>query len=578
MAAKDRRSDKRFSKVFCSVPSRAREVLATDPFPPQAVPDVRPIDPPETGWVAVERHVARGPTVTVEPPSALRPSAALASVGGWNRTVTAALVALAAGASLLTGYGVLSGQSRLAVLPLVAVVGITLAVVACTRFSWFVLLLLTIRSTTDALKLSASDAGTSAANTVAARGADPSSIIGVMFLVLGLLWLAATFYDRRPIRVSVVTTMLVGFLLAGALSVLGSDHLQASALQLARLMSAVLMFVVLERLITDRAMLKRVLIACFAALIIPLGYTIFGMATGQASSEVKGGFTRLTGTFTQSNDYARFLTILLLLGVAVLPYVSRRVKPYLRGLLVLTGVFLLLTLTLGAIGAAFAGVVLIALIQRRAALVGLLGAAALGAVVVVPGLLGRITDSTASADLGGGPTGNSLSWRLDFWASLLELNKDNPITGIGLNATQYFTSSAKQPHNDYLSAYIETGVLGLLMYVGLIVAMLVVTGRAVLQTQRDTLEWGVSVGAVVCVGVFAVMSVAANVIQNSANFWYVLAITACASAASRFSTRDDGDTRAGAGPDDGKPLGGTPPVQPPERALAQGHERGDAPN
>jgi len=492
--------------------------------------------------------------------------------------VTAVLLALAVGASLLSGYGVVSGQNRLAVLPVVAVVGIALAVVAFTRFSWFVLLLLTIRSSTDALKVSASDAGTSAANTVSERGPDPSSIIGVLFLVLALLWLAATFYEGKPIRASIVTTMILGYVAAGALSVVGSNHVQASALQLARLMSGVLMFVVLERLITDRAMLKRVLIACFAALIIPLGYTLFGLVTGQASGEVKGGFTRLTGTFTQSNDYARFLTLLLLLGVAVLPYVSRRVKPFLLGLLALSGVFLLLTLTLGAIGAAFAGIAVIALIQRRAALIGLLGAVAMGALIIVPGLIGRITDTAAASEIGGGPTGNSLSWRLDFWASLLTINKDNPITGVGLNATQYFTSSAKQPHNDYLSAYIETGVVGLLMYVGLIVAMLVVAGRAVLRTQRDTLEWGVAVGAVVCVGVYAVMSVAANVIQSSANLWYLLAITACASAAGRFGGRD-GEAGDDAGSDEGQARSGNPLApQSPGRARAKRYEPSHAPN
>ena len=467
--------------------------------------------------------------------------------------MTLALVGLALGAALLSGYGLLSDQKRLAVLPAVAIVGLALAVVGFTRFSWFVLLLLAIRSTTDALKLSPSDAGTSAANTVTNRGVDPSSLIGVLFLVLAVLWLAASFYDRKPVRGSIVTVMLLGYVAAGALSVLSSSDMQASALQLARLVSGALMFIVLERLITDHAMLKRVLVACFAALLIPFGYTLFGLATGQGSEEVKGGFTRLTGTFTQSNDYARFLTFLLLLGVAVWPYVGRRVKPFLLGVLVLAGAFLLLTLTLGAIGAACAGVVAIALIQRRAALVALLGAAGIGALIVVPGLIGRITDSAASAEVGGGPTGNSLSWRLEFWASLLPINKDNPITGVGLNATQYFTDSAKQPHNDYLSAYIETGVIGLLMYVGLVVAMLVVTGRAVLRTERDTLEWGVAVGALACVGVFAVMSVAANVIQSSANFWYVLAITACASAASTFGRRRDDASRAGAdaGADEG---------------------------
>lgn len=482
--------------------------------------------------------------MTAELPAALGRSSSASLDPVWNRTVTTGLVALAVVASVTSGYGIISGSSRLAVLPLVAVVAIALVFVAVTRFSWFVLLLLVIRASTDVLKLSGSDAGTTASNTVSARGLDPSSIIGVLFLVFALLWLAASFYAQGSRSFSSVSTMLVLLLAAGAFSVLGSNHVQASVLQLARLTSAVMMYLVLERLIVDRKMLHRVLAACFAALVVPLGYTVVGLLTGDASAEVKGGFTRLTGTFTQSNDYARFLTFLLLLGVAVLPYVSRRSTRLLAPLLAVAGVFLLMTLTLGAIGAAAVGIALIALLQRRFGLLGLLVLAGVGALVVAPGLLGRLTESTASSQLGGGATGNSLSWRLGYWASLLTVNEKNPITGVGLNATQYYTDSAKQPHNDYLQAYVETGIVGLLVYVGLIVAMLAVTARAVRRTRHRTLERGVAVGALVVVVVFAVMSVAANVIQSLANFWYVLAIVACASAAGSLAVRrvpDDTD-------------------------------------
>ncbi|QKE85800.1 O-antigen ligase family protein [Arthrobacter sp. NEB 688] len=490
--------------------------------------------------------------MTVELPVALRRPSAASLEPTWNRTVTTGLVALAVVASVTSGYGILTGSSRLAVLPLAAVVGLALVFVAATRFSWFILLLLAIRAGTDALKLSGSDAGSTASNTVSARGLDPSSIIGVLFLVFALLWLAASFYAHGSRNFSSVSTMLVALLAAGAFSVLGSSHVQASVLQLARLTSAVMMYLVLERLIVDRRMLRRVLAACFVSLVVPLGYTVVGLLTGDASAEVKGGFTRLTGTFTQSNDYARYLCFLVLLGVAVLPYVSRSSKRLLAPLLAVAGVFLLMTLTLGAIGATAAGMVLIALLQRRYGLLGLLVVAGIGAVVLAPGLLGRLTESTTGSELGGGATGNSLSWRLGYWASLLTINKNNPITGIGLNATQYYTESAKQPHNDYLQAYVETGIVGLLAYLGLIVAMLVVTARAVRRTQRGTLEWGVAGGALVCVVMFAVMSVAANVIQSVAIFWYVLAITACASAAGSLAARE---SRSGVGPAAGTTAG-----------------------
>lgn len=466
-----------------------------------------------------------------------------------NRAATAVIFLVAVCGALVFGIGYTSGEKRLAVLPIMAVLGIALAVIACTRFAWFIVLLLAVRPSTDILKFSASDAGTSAANTVANRGADPSSLIGLAFLILAILWLAATLRGTHALRASGVTLMLLAFTATGALSVLGSSHVQASALQLARLVSGVFMFVVLEQLITNRATMKRVLIACYAGLVLTMGYTVFELATGGGSEEVKGDFTRLTGTFTQSNDYARYLSFLILLGVALYPYVSRRTKPYLLPVLIVAGVFLIMTLTLGAIGATLLGCFIIALIQRRAALVGLLGVASIAAFTLTPGLIGRITTSTTASQLGGDATGNSVSWRLEFWASLLTINKDNPITGVGLNATQYFTPSAKQPHSDYISAYVETGTVGLIFYVGLLAALIVTTGRAVLRTERNTAEWGVAVGAMVVVIAFAIMSAAANVIQSLANFWLVLAIVACALAAGRSEQLEWGGHITPASPD-----------------------------
>lgn len=454
-----------------------------------------------------------------------------------NRVATGMLIAAAVAGSLLSGVGIVSGQKRLAVLPILAVIGVALAIVALTRFDRFVLLLLAVRPSTDILKFSASDAGTSAANTVSDRGADPSSLIGVAFLVLAILWLAAILWSRRGLKPSSVTVMLVAFTMAGALSVIGSSHTQASALQLVRLAAAIAMFVVLEQLITTRAMMKRVLVALFAGLAVTVCYTLLVLAVG-GGEEVKGDFARLTGPFTQSNDYARFLAFLVLVGVAVFPYVSRRLKAALLAVLAVASVFLVMTLTLGAIGATLAGCLVIALIQRRTALVGLLGVASMVALTVTPGLLGRISTSTAASEVGGEATGNSVSWRLEFWASLLGINKDNPVTGIGLNTTQYFTPSAKQPHSDFLSAYVETGLLGFLIYVLLIIALFATTARAVLRTQRGTLEWGVAVGSLAVVAAFTLMSVAANVMQSLVNFWYVLAIVACGLAAGRSNDLD----------------------------------------
>ena len=86
-------------------------------------------------------------------------------------------------AAVVSGMSAAAGDKKLVVLPLALVVGLMLAALAGTRFSWLVLLLLAVRSSVDALQLSPSSAGQTSGNTVLNHVVDPSSLLGVFFLL-----------------------------------------------------------------------------------------------------------------------------------------------------------------------------------------------------------------------------------------------------------------------------------------------------------------------------------------------------------------------------------------------------------
>ena len=71
----------------------------------------------------------------------------------------------------------------------------------------------------------------------------------------------------------------------------------------------------------------------------------------------------------------------------------------------------------------------------------------------------RLIDLRSDQEVAG-LEGNSLEWRLDYWRTVTRLADESPIIGIGPKMTQYVTDSAKVPHNDYLRAYVEMGILG----------------------------------------------------------------------------------------------------------------------
>jgi O-antigen ligase len=322
---------------------------------------------------------------------------------------------------------------------------------------------------------------------------------------------------------------------------MGSSHIQASAMEALRIASVAMMFVVLEQLITNRKALVRTIVWCYVGLLYPLLYTTFGMAMGDPNSDVKGSFTRLSGPFNQSNTFSRYLAFMIVMGVALHPTLQRRFAKWaFGGIIALSGVYMLLTLTRTAIIGAFAGIVIVIVIQRRKRLLIGLAVGAVAAMVLLPGVGARFATLDAQSSIGGGPTGNTLEWRLRYWTEVLPLANQNPVTGIGLNVTQYQTDAAKQPHNDFIRAYVEMGAVGLVAFIVMLTALVGNARRAVFRARPETLERAVGAGALGAAAALVLECAAANVMSNVVSLWYLFAFAACAT----YIARTDPDARS----------------------------------
>ncbi len=436
-------------------------------------------------------------------------------------------------AAIVSVAGIAGGQAKWFVLPLAAVAGLCLAVFAATRFDSFVLLLLGLRASVDSLQFGGGSSATARGGGAATLGITPASLLSVLFLLAAFLWLAARLRSGNAVKLSGMSWALIVFWLAAVASLSGSHHISAGGAELLRMLSTVLMFIVLEQLITTRRMMKRTLVAVFASSLIPLSYTLYGLVLGHPATEVKQGFTRILGTFAQSNGYARYLALIILFGVAIHPYVKGRLKTGLTAVLVLSGIFLVLTLVIGALIATALGIVLLGLLQRRTALIVAFIVLLIATISLAPGLSSRISVLQTQQQIGGQTTGNSLEGRFSYWTEVLPLANSNPVTGIGLDSTQYETDAAKQPHNDFLRAYVETGIIGLLTYVAMLCTLIATCARAFRRTKRGTADNAIAAGALVCVLGFALESTAANVITEVSTMWYLLAFVAVASYVGR---------------------------------------------
>jgi O-antigen ligase len=460
------------------------------------------------------------------------------SRAGRSSVLALSLVTIAA--AVVSGVSMGGDDERLVVLPIAGVIGVVLAVLAATRFTAFVLLVLGARASIDLFKLSGQSSGNTLTNTAAVRGLDPSSLLAMLFLVASIVWLIAQYASGRRFPGSPLRIGLLAFVAAGAVSAISATPAQASLLEVMRILSVAMMFVILEQLITNKAMLIKTIAVAFVGLLFPLVYTLVTLLAGSPASEVKGSFTRLTGPFAQSNTFARYLAFMIIFGVALYPSLNRRLRLAMVPILGLSTVLLALTLTRTAIVAAVVGVLVVALVQRRRGVLVGFAASVVLAAALVPGLGARFATLTEGEQVLGQPeTGNSLQWRLNYWTRVLPLANSNPVTGIGLNMTQYQTSAAKQPHNDFIRAYVEAGVFGLLTYVSIHFLLLRNAVWALYRSARGTLEHSVAAGALGCAVCFLLGSLASNMMSNVVSLWYLIAFSAGASYVARRDPRGD---------------------------------------
>lgn len=445
------------------------------------------------------------------------------------KALTFLAVLVAVGLAAFSGLGAATGSKLAVVLPVAAAAGVALGLLALTRFSFYVMAMLVLRASIDLAKLSSAPAGGEATSTsVTDRGLDPSSLLGIVFLLASALWLAAQHRQRGSLPGSTFRRALLVFVAAAALSLPASANIQASAVELLRVLAAVMMFIVLEQLIANRATLRQVLLAVYLSAVFPLAYTTYGFLTGSPPSEVKNTFTRITGTFGQANAFGRYLMLLIIFGVALYPHLGKGLRLALAAVLTLSSVFLLLTYTRTAIVGVVIGLVVVGLLQSKRVLLGLV-VLGICALLVVPQLSSRFTSLTSTT----GGSGNSLGWRVGYWSELLPLANSNPVTGIGLNATPYLTEAAKQPHNDFIRAYVETGLIGLGAYLAMLVALVALGTRAVRASPPGSFDRGVATGYLGCAIAFVAVSVASNALSNVVILWYLFAFAAAAAAVAR---------------------------------------------
>jgi O-antigen ligase len=270
---------------------------------------------------------------------------------------------------------------------------------------------------------------------------------------------------------------------------LGASVLQDSIREWIRLFSWLMVYLLVMQL-KDRIPPKKVVYALFLALVLPMTIAfmqmflpasllppIFAAQGGVAVGSLSEGASRVRGTLGHPNTFVTFVLLfmgltywrigqskqrwpwLLLLGLLAFFYVSTK---SLFGLMMLaTFIVVLIAPRLSAINL-IGGILLFAIVIIVFGSTEF-GQARLGSISQTP--LGNPDIDVWRAILLSQGDNNSFNWRISQWTYLLQQWQFFPILGYGLGISAYVSTNGLYPHNDYVRALVEGGIVGFVIFI-----------------------------------------------------------------------------------------------------------------
>lgn len=302
-------------------------------------------------------------------------------------------------------------------------------------------------------------------------------ILSLAFLVGALWWLVheathGNSFWKDPIAWPAAAVVLVAFasLAYSPTPVLGARDLLKWA-------SALCAYLVIVARKPSMPQLKHLLYAVVAGAVIPLLYGWWQLANGIGKPNLLHGGLRIQSTFNHPNTYGFYAVTVIVAAWGLRSQVSGTARRFVS--LVGAAAFAASLFTLSRTAWGALGLVLLILCwrdRRLAAMASIVGVAILAAA---PRLISRVLDLFQPRE--GGNKGNSLLGRLNIWSGEIQTFLEKPLFGHGFGYT--LSSQEKASHNDFLRMLVETGVIGFLALVVLVITLIrfsvkVARGRA----------------------------------------------------------------------------------------------------
>lgn len=345
-----------------------------------------------------------------------------------------------------------------------------------------------------------------------------ASIYSILFLLFVAITIFSGQLKKLEIKRNNILIFWLAFLAWSATSLLWSFAPASSLGELARLSSFVGAFFLGFYLFKSKKELTDLIKVIILSAFIPVGVAIYQFLSG--SGLVEGEQNRLLGTFAHPNMLAFFLSFVIILSVFIgLNIKKTRVENYWYWLLaIIFTIVLFFTYTRGAYLVLLFSISLVGLFKfRKFLLTAFLFLAII--YLISPTVQGRFNSIFQSDPYG------SISWRVNLWRDELSYVSQAPVLGQGLGLAQDVIAfnrdwrlGSTEPHNDFLRIAIDTGLIGLGLYLLIIASLLLRLKNNYLHTTAPRLKMINLFILALALSLYA-LSFGDNILNDSALQW-----------------------------------------------------------
>lgn len=354
-----------------------------------------------------------------------------------------------------------------------------------------------------------------------------AALMGALFIALSALYIGKKY--KKAIQNNPLAIFWIFFIIISFASIFISIDPISSIYEVIRLISIFFMFLLAYTIAREENFSKNILFAILASAVIPFCFAVYQLLTDSGLGGTSGIESRLFGTFNHPNSFASF--VILIFGILVYLLIEEKKpkinlpKPVAYGFLAISLLIIIGTYSRGAWLGTMVFLGVISILKKPKII--------FAAILVLLALF--FTSETFRyrvEDVYNPPATSSVRWRFQQWDKMFSAYLKKPITGYGagtetiVHESQYgFYAGNPYTHNDFLKAFLETGIAGGTAYFLLVLATMATLFSRYIKTRE--------VFALVVLALFAAeitFSLTSNIFRGTATEWTLWALIGTALA------------------------------------------------